>query len=109
MRLELCESVCEADKTGAGALTTNCMSNNTNGPTQHTDFSHVKTKSSKCETKFQEQILNLNPPSNTHISSESVKLANGKNGLISGYFSNVVRHSGVNLESENSDNASNLI
>ena len=65
-------------------------------------------KSRACESGNQEKILNLNPPNNAHIASEKIKLANGKHGRISEYFSNVVRHSGVNLGSENSDNASNL-
>ena len=38
VRLEVCESLCETDATGAGALTTNCVSNNKNELTQHTDF-----------------------------------------------------------------------
>ena len=114
VRREVCEQVCETDRTGAETLTTltiDCMNQNknTNGSTQYTDFSHVKiSSSSKCESKNQEKILNLNPPNNAHIASEKIKLANGKHGRISEYFPNVVRHSGVNLGSPKLDNARNL-
>ena len=99
VRLEVCENVCETDMTGASALPTNSMSN-THSATQRTDFSTVKHNSSKYEARIQEHISDLNTPNGTHNSCDKVTLANGKHGLISRYFSNEVRHSGVNLRSK---------
>ena len=52
----------------------------------------------------------LNLPTKTHNSCDTLKLANGKHGRISGFFEKVVRHSGVNSGSKlGKVNANDLI
>ena len=113
-KVEVCEAVCEmgkqtdavceigkqADAGGTWALPTESGCISENGSTQHTDFAHVKNNSLRYDNSIQENISHLNLPTKTHNSCDTLKLANGKHGRISGYFEKVVRHSGVNQGSK---------
>ena len=103
-KVEVCETVCEAayeslcesDTTRAKALPTGEITDV--GSTQCTENLSVMISTCRYDIQNIDRISDLNSPSKTHIScgnSDKVKIANGKRGLISGYFVTSDRYSGV--------------